>query len=118
MNRDNGNVDLSLEPPSTYIFTIEQCTKVYKLNTFSLDIKRPEIRERFLESGRELMTEYGLTEHEIDMVERRDWRAWSLMGVTFKRLPPLPMLLVRAIYTLARLCVAPTGRLSKNHCLV
>lgn len=50
------------------------------MNTFSLDIKRPEIRERFLESGRELMTEYGLTEHEIDMVERRDWRALVAHG--------------------------------------
>ncbi|MGS2722201.1 hypothetical protein ACVBEJ_00515 [Porticoccus sp. GXU_MW_L64] len=69
----SSSVDLSLEPPSTYIFTIEQCTQNYKLNAFAKAMKSPQLRERFKADGRAVMQEYGLTEEEIDRIERRDW---------------------------------------------
>lgn len=66
-------VDLSLAAPSVYLFTGEICSRSYRLNKFAFDFKYPAIRERFAAAPEELMAEYGLSEHEKDLVRRRDW---------------------------------------------
>ena len=65
--------DLSLDPPSTFLFTGEICTRSYKLNRFAFDFKHPEVRARFAEAPDELMADYGLSEAEQALVRARDW---------------------------------------------
>jgi protocatechuate 4,5-dioxygenase alpha subunit len=75
-----SKVDLSLDAPSVFIFTGEQCTRSYKLNRFAFDFKFPKIRERFAKEPEVLMTEYGLTETEKQLVRNRDWTGLVAAG--------------------------------------
>jgi protocatechuate 4,5-dioxygenase alpha chain len=76
----SGEVDLSLEAPSVYIFTGELCTSSYKLNRFAFDFKYPHVRERFAKEPEALMSEYGLTEREKALVRARDWTGLVASG--------------------------------------
>ncbi|HEX7080652.1 MAG TPA: nuclear transport factor 2 family protein [Gammaproteobacteria bacterium] len=73
VDRRIAGVDLSLEPPSTFLFTGEVCTRSYRLNRFAFDFKDPVVRERFAREPDALMSEYGLTEAEKALVRARDW---------------------------------------------
>lgn len=75
-----SNVDLSLEAPSVYLFTGEICTRSYKLNRFAFDFKFPKIRDRFAREPEALMTEYGLTDAEKQLVRDRDWTGLVAAG--------------------------------------
>ena len=65
--------DLSLEPPSTFVFTTRHCTSAYQLNQFAIGLKEPANRERFLADERAAMVAHGLSEAEMAMVAARDW---------------------------------------------
>jgi protocatechuate 4,5-dioxygenase alpha chain len=73
MSASPPHLNLSLEPPSVYLFTGEICTRAYKLNRFAFDFKYPAVRERFAAEPEKLMTEYGLSEREKALVRARDW---------------------------------------------
>lgn len=75
-----NEVNLSLDAPSVFIFTGEQCTRSYKLNRFAFDFKFPKVRERFAKEPEALMTEYGLTETEKRLVRNRDWTGLVAAG--------------------------------------
>jgi protocatechuate 4,5-dioxygenase alpha subunit len=75
-----NEVNLSLDAPSVFIFTGEQCTRSYKLNRFAFDFKFPRVRERFAKEPEVLMTEYGLTEAEKQLVRNRDWTGLVAAG--------------------------------------
>jgi protocatechuate 4,5-dioxygenase alpha subunit len=72
--------DRSLQPPSTFMFTGEICSRSYALNRFAFAFKFPAHRRRFAESPSALMDEFGLTEAEKDLVERRDWTGLVAAG--------------------------------------
>lgn len=76
----SGDVDLSLDAPSVYLFTGELCTRAYKLNRFAFDFKYPKIRDRFAKDAEALMTEYGLTDQEQALVRARDWTGLVAAG--------------------------------------
>src|SRR5262245_28333897 len=76
----SDKLDLSLEAPSVYLFTGEICTRAYKLNRFAFDFKFPAVRERFLREPDALMAEYGLSEHEQELVQARDWTGLVASG--------------------------------------
>lgn len=69
----SDKIGLSLDAPSTYLFTGEVCTRAYKLNRFAFDFKYPAVRERFAADAEGLMTDYGLSEREKALVRAHDW---------------------------------------------
>jgi protocatechuate 4,5-dioxygenase alpha subunit len=72
--------DLSLEPPSTFAFTGEICSRSYALNRFAFAFKDPGHRRRFETDPEALMAEYGLTEAEKALVRSRDWTGLVACG--------------------------------------
>ena len=80
MTRSSVAPDLSLDPPSTFAFTIRQCTGAYRLNQFAIGLKEPENRDRFLADERAAMVAHGLSEAEMAMVAARDWTGLIASG--------------------------------------
>lgn len=80
MTDERGDIDLSLEPPSSFIFTGEICSRSYALNKFAFAFKDPEHRRRFEADPEGLMAAYGLTAAQRDLVRRRDWTGLVACG--------------------------------------
>ena len=68
-----SDLDLSLDAPSTFVFTGEICSRSYALNRFAFAFKDAAHRSRFEQAPEILMEEFGLTETQKDLVRRRDW---------------------------------------------
>jgi len=75
-----AEIDLSLEAPSTFIFTGEMCTHFYKLNKFAFAFKDPAVRARFAADPEALMTEFDLSDQEKSLVRTRDWTGLVASG--------------------------------------
>lgn len=73
MRRGRQDIDISLAAPSTFIFTGEICSRSYALNRFAFAFKLPAHRERYAREPEALMQDFGLSEHERDLLRRRDW---------------------------------------------
>lgn len=56
------------------VFTGERSQAGYRLNRMGVSLTRPENRERFKADEAAFLTEAGLSDHEIDLVRRRDWK--------------------------------------------
>ena len=67
----------------TYPFTLERSVRAYPLNKFLRRLIEPDWRARFLKDEAALGREAGLTDDEIDMIRRRDWRALIRHGAIF-----------------------------------
>lgn len=80
MSKPEPPLDLSLEPPSVFIFTGEICSRAYPLNKFAFDFKYAEVRERFAAEPEKLMSEYGLGETEKALIRARDWTGLVAAG--------------------------------------
>jgi protocatechuate 4,5-dioxygenase alpha subunit len=74
------NLDLSLDAPSTYVFTGEICSRSYALNRFAFAFKDPEHRRRFEQAPELLMEEFALTDEQKALVRRRDWTGLVATG--------------------------------------
>jgi protocatechuate 4,5-dioxygenase, alpha chain len=72
--------DLSLDPPSTFIFTGEICSRCYALNRFAFAFKDPAHRQRFNDNPDALMDEFELSEAEKALVHSRDWTGLVASG--------------------------------------
>lgn len=59
----------------TTIFTGERSQAGYRLNRFAWSLTGPAARDRFKADPTTAMREAGLTEAEIDIINRRDWPA-------------------------------------------
>jgi protocatechuate 4,5-dioxygenase alpha subunit len=68
-----SDLDLSLDAPSTFVFTGEICSRSYALNRFAFAFKDAAHRNRFEQAPEILMEEFGLTDEQKDLVRRRDW---------------------------------------------
>lgn len=73
----------------SYLFTLANSVKAYRLNRFLHCMIEPAYRGHFLADPEPLFEEYGLTAEERDMVRRRDWRAMIHYGVIFFMLEKL-----------------------------
>jgi protocatechuate 4,5-dioxygenase alpha chain len=62
-----------LEPPGTYVYSGIASSKGYRLNEFSLSLRRPENRLQFLEDETSYLDRFGLTDAEKRLVATRDW---------------------------------------------
>ena len=69
--------------PGTYPYTLERSARGYRINKFLHDLVLPEHRRLFEEDERGLMTAYGLTAEEQDLIARRDWRGLIHYGAIF-----------------------------------
>ena len=72
--------DLSLDPPSTFIFTGEICSRSYALNKFAFAFKDPHHRDRFEQAPEPLMEVFGLTDEQKTLVRQRDWTGLVAIG--------------------------------------
>ena len=69
--------------PGTYPFTLDRSVKCYRLNGFLHRLIEPEFRRQFLDDPEALFEAAKLTEHERDLIRRRDWRALIQYGAIF-----------------------------------
>jgi protocatechuate 4,5-dioxygenase alpha subunit len=74
------DLDLSLDPPSTFIFTGEICSRSYALNRFAFAFKDPHHRDRFDQAPEPLMEVFGLTDEQKTLVRQRDWTGLVASG--------------------------------------
>ena len=57
----------------TTVFTMQRSRNGYRINKLAMSLTDPANRDRFRADERAYMAEFGLTEAEMDLVERRDW---------------------------------------------
>jgi len=73
----------------TYPFSHATSLKAYRLNKFLHRMIVPAHREKFLADPEASFAEAGLSDEEMDLVRRRDWRAMIHYGVIFFMLEKL-----------------------------
>jgi protocatechuate 4,5-dioxygenase alpha chain len=73
MSKGPADFDLSLDPPSAYVFTGEICSRSYALNRFAFAFKYPEHRRHFEQAPEPLMQKFGLSDKQKQLVRARDW---------------------------------------------
>jgi len=65
-----------------YIFTGEKSANSYRLNKMALTLTSPENRQNFQADEDGYMRGLGLSDHEIDLVRRRDWKGMMDYGAS------------------------------------
>jgi protocatechuate 4,5-dioxygenase alpha subunit len=65
-----------------YVFTGEDSTRSYRLNKMAVSLTSPENRARFKADEDGYMREFGMSEQEIDLVRRRDWKGMMDYGAS------------------------------------
>ncbi len=77
----SNSIDLTLDPPGTYVYTAEMALKGHRLTAFGLSLRRPENRAAFLADEGGYMRARGLTDDQIGRVLARDWTALLQSGL-------------------------------------
>jgi gallate dioxygenase len=65
-----------------YVFTGERSANSYNLNKMANTLRLAENRARFQADEADYMRGTGCSEHEIDLVRRRDWKAMMEYGAS------------------------------------
>jgi len=65
-----------------YIFTGEDSARSYRLNKMAASLTSPDNRARFQADETAYMQGFGLSEHEMDLVARRDWKGMMDYGAS------------------------------------
>ena len=60
--------------PSRVVFTGERCQRAYRLNNFLSSMRYAEVRGSFDSDPEQAMQQFGLSDHEKDLVRRRDYQ--------------------------------------------
>lgn len=76
----SNSVDLTLDPPGTYLYTAERALEGHRLTRFGLSLRRPENRAAFLADETAYMRGFDLSDEEIGWVLARDWTALIRAG--------------------------------------
>lgn len=66
--------EMGRDAPTRVIFTGQRCQKAYRLNKFLASMRYPEVREAFNCDPDLEMERFGLSDHEKDLVRRRDYQ--------------------------------------------
>jgi protocatechuate 4,5-dioxygenase alpha subunit len=69
-----------------YVFTGERSARSYALNKMATTLSTPETRARFLADEAGYMRDLGCTDHQIDLVKRRDWKGMMEAGASIYQL--------------------------------
>lgn len=67
----------------TYPFSLEVSQRAYRINDFLHRLVIPEHREKFNADPQNLYDEFGLSEEERDLLDRRDWIGLIRYGAIF-----------------------------------
>ena len=67
----------------TYPFDLTRSVKGFRINTFLHRLIDPEFRRQFLDAPESCFEAAALSDHESDMIRRRDWRAMIHYGATY-----------------------------------
>ena len=73
--------------PGTTVFTGSRSQQGYRINKLAMSLTEPANRESFRADERGYMRNYGLSEVEMRLIERRDWS--GLICGRGQRLPAL-----------------------------
>ncbi len=73
---------MSVAMSGGYVFTGENSAKSYRLNKMAVSLTSPECRTRFKADEDGYMRGLGLSDHEIDLVRRRDWKGMMDYGAS------------------------------------
>jgi protocatechuate 4,5-dioxygenase alpha chain len=71
-----------MEIPGTIVFTGEQSQRGYRLNRMAMSLTDRANRERFVADDVRYTRAMGLTDDEVDLVHRRDWRGMLEAGAS------------------------------------
>jgi protocatechuate 4,5-dioxygenase, alpha chain len=71
-----------MEIPGTIVFTGEQSRRGYRLNRMAKSLTAATNRQRFLADNVEYARAMGLSDDEVDLVGRRDWRGMLEAGAS------------------------------------
>ena len=72
--------DLDLEPPGTFVFSVDDARRGRELNRFAASLRDPGRRSAFAADEVGEMTRAGLDADVVDQVCRRDWTALMRSG--------------------------------------
>lgn len=64
----------------TTVFTGARSRQGYRINKLAMSLTDPANREQFKADERAYMKTFGLTEQEMDLVSRRDWKGLVAAG--------------------------------------
>ncbi len=71
-----------MEIPGTIVFTGEQSRRGYRLNRMAMSLTDATNRQRFLVDSLGYARAMGLTDDEVDLLDRRDWRGMLEAGAS------------------------------------
>lgn len=71
-----------MEIPGTIVFTGEQSQRGYRLNRMAMSLTDAANRQRFVADDLSYGREMGLTDDEVDLVHRQDWRGMLEAGAS------------------------------------
>jgi len=71
-----------MEIPGTIVFTGEQSQRGYRLNRMAMSLTDPANRQRFVADVVRYARATGLTDVEVELVRRRDWRGMLEAGAS------------------------------------
>jgi protocatechuate 4,5-dioxygenase alpha chain len=71
-----------MEIPGTIVFTGEQSQRGYRLNRMAMSLTDPANRQRFVADDVQYARATGLTDDEVELVRRRDWRGMLEAGAS------------------------------------
>jgi len=71
-----------MEIPGTIVFTGEQSQRGYRLNRMAMSLTDPANRQRFVADDVRYVRATGLTDDEVELVRRRDWRGMLESGAS------------------------------------
>jgi protocatechuate 4,5-dioxygenase, alpha chain len=66
--------------PGTSVFTGERSRQGYRINKFAMSLSDAANRAAFKADERAYMARFGLSEREMDLVARRDWKSLVAAG--------------------------------------
>jgi protocatechuate 4,5-dioxygenase alpha subunit len=65
-----------------YVFTGENSARSYRLNKMAISLTSPENRARFQTDETAYMRSFAMSDQEIDLVARRDWKGMMDYGAS------------------------------------
>jgi len=65
-----------------YVFTGEDSARSYRLNKMAVSLTSPENRARFQADETTYMRGFAMSDQEIDLVARRDWKGMMDYGAS------------------------------------
>ena len=66
--------------PGTTVFTGERSHRGYRINKLAMSLTDEKNREAFKADERAYMRRFGLPQHEMELIARRDWNALVAAG--------------------------------------